>query len=630
MGEGLLGGIVGDEDEKPEVEASEALAGVQAFAAAIAAKLSGNDPQVAKDTSAFLKKQAQLLETQNKHFEEEHVLRVAHLRNQLSEETVRGLGLRLRVGFQIFIALLATAIALGLIIMVRDAVTSRSVVIDAFDVAPNATAQVPSGKIVAAGLLDVLTQIQATNQTNAEHRSLSNAWTGDIAIEVPETGVSLGQVERILKTRFGNDLHIEGDVVQTEKGGLALTVRGTKVLPKTFADEGRNIDRLLTQAGEYVYAEAQPGLWASYLVSNGRVEEAITFSQSAYLKADQGERPYILNAWGNALATTGGEAGMRKALPLYRESVRLNPTYWVGYNNVMNALAALGDEEDVIRVAEQMRKAAGGRPGRAPDNLYENYDVELGDLQTVHAGIVADMESHAGIGTIGSGVGAANLAVAAIEVLLHDPEAAKLRLQLAVIDDKNTPDVALAAFSRALLAEQVSDFAAAAKQWDIFAMAYTNPTVASNNPTLICSAALTYQRAGQPAKADAALGAVGTLTFVDCFRFRGDVLELRGDWTGAQEWYATAVKLGPSIPSGYYSWGVALAKHGDLVGAESKLKDANQRGPHWADPLKAWGDVLVKQSKTQEALAKYEEALKYAPNWKELKEARETLVKQKA
>jgi hypothetical protein len=29
------------------------------------------------------------------------------------------------------------------------------------------------------------------------------------------------------------------------------------------------------------------------------------------------------------------------------------------------------------------------------------------------------------------------------------------------------------------------------------------------------------------------------------------------------------------------------------------------------------------------ALAKYDEALKYAPNWKALKEARETLTKQK-
>jgi hypothetical protein len=43
MAEGLLGGILGDEDEKPEAEALEALARAEAFAAAVAARLSGND-----------------------------------------------------------------------------------------------------------------------------------------------------------------------------------------------------------------------------------------------------------------------------------------------------------------------------------------------------------------------------------------------------------------------------------------------------------------------------------------------------------------------------------------------------------------------------------------------------------
>jgi len=89
------------------------------------------------------------------------------------------------------------------------------------------------------------------------------------------------------------------------------------------------------------------------------------------------------------------------------------------------------------------------------------------------------------------------------------------------------------------------------------------------------------------------------------------------------------VKLAPDLPAAYYSWGVALARHGDLLGAEVKLKEANLRGPHWADPLKAWGDVLVMQRATDKARAKYDEALKYAPNWKELKQARETLAKQK-
>jgi len=624
MAEGLLGGMLGGEAEKPDVEAPEPLASAEAFACAVAAKLAGNDPGVARKTEEFLSDQSQLLKVQKKHLEDEHALRLAHLRHELGEENIRRFGLRLRVGFQVFVALAATVIGVGAVLAIYDAVHSRSVVIDPFEIAPNITAQVPSGRIVAAGLLDVLTRIQAANRSPAEHRALSNAWTNDIAIEVPETGISIGQLERILKTRFGHDQHIDGDLVQTEKGGLALTVRGTGILPKSFTDDGRNLGKLLTQAGEYVYGQSQPGLWAAYL-SNERFDEAISFGQAAYATADPSERPYLLNAWANAIAAKGGEGANREGLTLYREAVRLKPDYWVGYNNIMSSLQGLGDEEGVVRVGEELMKAAGGRPGRAPQEMYANYDGAVWDLPAQRAEQIADMESHGGIGTTNNA--SENLNVAQTEVEMHDVEAAALRLKTTPVEEKNVPDVAAAALARASLAEEVADLKAAAREWGAYAVAYANPTVSTANPVAICSAALTYEKTGQPAKADAALNAVGKLPFVDCYRFRGDLLDLRGDWAGAQAWYAKAVKLGPSIPSGYYSWGVALARHGNLDGAAAKLKDANQKGPHWADPLKAWGDVLAKQGHTKEALAKYDEALKYAPNWKELKEVREASAK---
>jgi tetratricopeptide (TPR) repeat protein len=178
------------------------------------------------------------------------------------------------------------------------------------------------------------------------------------------------------------------------------------------------------------------------------------------------------------------------------------------------------------------------------------------------------------------------------------------------------------------LATEAGDVARAAAEMEAFAATYTNPAVAYDRPGWPCWIAPAEEAAGHPEKADAVLKLAGT--FVDCYRFRGDILDGRGDWAAAQKAYADAVALAPDLPAGYYSWGGALAKHGDLSGAEAKLKDSNQRGPHWADPLKAWGDVLVKQGNTREALAKYDEALKYAPNWAALKDAREAVAKQKS
>jgi hypothetical protein len=43
---------------------------------------------------------------------------------------------------------------------------------------------------------------------------------------------SIGEISRLLRERFGHDLHIDGDLIETVTGGLTLTVRGNGVPPK--------------------------------------------------------------------------------------------------------------------------------------------------------------------------------------------------------------------------------------------------------------------------------------------------------------------------------------------------------------------------------------------------------------
>ena len=72
MAEGLLGRMLGDEAEKPEVEVPEALASAEAFAAAVAAIASRQDPGVTRETEEFLSEQTQLLKVQKEHLNDEH------------------------------------------------------------------------------------------------------------------------------------------------------------------------------------------------------------------------------------------------------------------------------------------------------------------------------------------------------------------------------------------------------------------------------------------------------------------------------------------------------------------------------------------------------------------------------
>ncbi len=530
--------------------------------------------------------------------------------------------MRLRTGFQVFIALVATVIGVGAAVMIHDGVTSRRVVIEPFDAPPGLAARGFTGKVIASGLLDELSRLQDATRSSAAARNLSNAWTSEIKLDVPETGVSIGEISRLLRERFGHDTLINGDLTETPAGGLALTVRGQGVPPKTFDGSATELKKLTFAAAEYVYSKSQPSRWAAYLTTVERYEEAIAFCKTAVASADPAERPGLLNAWANSIVATGGSS--REALALYRAAVKLQPDYWVAHNNILNTLMDLGEEEGAWRAGNDMRKVAGGRPGRASELFYQNWDTLTWNLGPWLDAVVADAEANTGAGT---NAAAAGPVIADIQARLHDLEAADLALKTTKEDPHDPSIAAMTHFVRGRLAAEAGDVAGAATEMEAFGSAYADPAVSSTTPGYNCWIALAEEAAGHPDKADALLKTAGT--FVDCYRFRGDILDGRGDWPDAQKAYADAVALAPDLPAAYYSWGVALARHGELARAEARLKDANQRGPHWADPLKAWGDVLVKQGKTKDALVKYDEALKYAPNWKQLQEAHETAAKRK-
>jgi tetratricopeptide (TPR) repeat protein len=274
----------------------------------------------------------------------------------------------------------------------------------------------------------------------------------------------------------------------------------------------------------------------------------------------------------------------------------------------------MGREEDAWRAGETMKRIAGGRPGDAPELYYQNADTLTWNLQAARASITADAEAHGGVG---STVVASGPSLADFAVRLHDFAEADLQLQTALADAADPTVAAMGHFIRGRIATERGNTAGALREMEAFDTAYRNPEVSSQYPGYNCWVAPVEEAAGQPDKADAVLRSAGS--FVDCYRFRGDILDHRSDWPAAQRAYAAAVKLAPDLPAGYYSWGLALARHNDLPSAARMLAAANQRGPQWADPLKAWGDVLLRQGDRDGAQAKYRAALARAPAWRELR-----------
>ncbi len=640
MAESLLGGVLGSEDDKPEGDAPEARAGVEAtasaeaFAAAVAAIASRQDPQVARDTSVFLKRQAQLLEIQAEHLRDEHALRLAHLAHQRQLLVGQRLGQAIRLAFQIVIAFVVIAIGIGIAVMLHDAFTAHNVVIDAFDAPAALAARGVTGNVVAGDVLDELTRLQNTTgggPASAHKLSLSNAWSNQVMVEVPETGISLAELSQVLRARFGHDVHIGGALVQTDSGGLALTVRGDGLAAKTFSGGADSLQQLAAQAAQYLYAQSEPELWAAYLQETGRCPEALTFIRSVYDSVDDLQyRRLLLYDEAGCVGEVGGP--LSTVLALLHQAEALDPRTTElrsSYAEEQIQLISFGEEERAWRIGQKVDQLHAGLPpvGRA---FFDRLSYGLSrDYSAQRGAIVGVLQGTVFRPTGGYATSTAHLEIAHDDVALHDPGAAELELQNA---PQSTPqDSRAVTYIRALIAEERGDSVAAAQQLEAAFAATANPldrsafSLGFAGPG--CVLAPIEEAAGHPEKADAILALADAAHLVDCQRFRGDILDHRGDWTGAQQAYAAAVALAPDLPAGYYSWGVALARHGDLAGAVAKLQAANQRSPHWADVLKAWGDVLAKQGHWSDALAKYNGALKYAPDWSALKQARDAAAR---
>ena len=610
MSEGVLGGLLGGDEEAANGEAGrEALALSDAFAAAVAADHTGHDPDVARAMTQLLQRQVEQIDA-------ETPWRMAQLRGQAREGRLRRLGQRIRLAMQAGVALVFLAVGLSLLMMVADAVTSNVVVVEAFDAPPALTAQGINGKVVASALLDALQKLQTATRSVEKGLIAQTAWASDVQIDVPETGVSLGEINRLLHKHFGHDLHIGGTLLQLSSGSLALTVRGDGMPARRFEGAATALDALTTQAAEYAYGQSQPERFAVYLVGSGRGRDALEFLPGAFARAPtDASRARLANSWGNAFLDLNQPG---KAIEKYRLSIALDPNDWHARSNLPLVVQLTDGEEAGWREASAFLKAvAAAPPGRRPDQrLLENAASIAWDLPLFIAAMIDDVRHNSGAGA------ATNIdgpLIADTEALMHDPDEAARYMAASDPDDPQTKAEAL--LLAAYTAMDRQDFAAAVPPLEAFWKAWqASPDLQTTDSDSQCYLGLAYGMAHRMTDADALFAKAGPWS--RCAGFHGYALALAGDAADAAKVWDVNVRAAPDLPHVYLWRGMAELQHGDLIAAESDFAAAHARAPHYADPLKYWGDALSRQGKWKDAQDRYAEALTYAPGWLALRQAR--------
>jgi hypothetical protein len=581
--------------------------GVDPAAIALALGQPGSlDPRAA----AFLEKQSHLADLQIENLHKIDEFELSHLRWRRFNDQMRGM-------LQAIAALLALAVFAGLCEAIWSAAHENGLIIEAFSVPPDMAARGLTGQALAAQLQDKLATMQSATDTARPASSYANNWGDDIKVQIPETGVSVGEFYRLLVSWFGRQTHITSEVWR-DGDMISITARAGAGPGATVTGQEKDIASLLQKAAEEVYRQTQPYRYASYVSENGkndRLAETVLRGLAAEGSTAR-ERAWALSGLANDALSS---ADLPRALAQQHAAIGLDRNFAMSWDNVKWYEGVLGHEENSLKGG---REAVRLMQGNVEGELTERAGtltllLDRGDTESDIGDFLAALSDYSAASRLpeysGEAEGARESAAFAL-ALLHDVGAARTQWQsLPATDDAGTQDGRISSLLNfyadladwhAVLSTQVAAEAAlqrgyfrhqaAQLLWPYFALALANT--------------------GRAADAEALVGKT-PLDCDVCLRARGKIAALTHDWTGAAHWFEIVSRRSPSIPFADSEWGAMLLAKGDFDGAIAKFKIANEKGTHFADPLEMWGEALIRTNRSDLALAKFAEADKYAPNW---------------
>jgi len=603
------------QEERPSARASEnAVAAVLALGSASRDKADAFlDEQV-----RLARKQSALVEVQTEELREEKRLHHWSLR-------VRHISDVMKLAFELSLAL----IVLGLVFAIGAAVWSASredgLVIDAFTVPPDFAQRGVSGDVVASELLDRLSEMQRGTISSRAASSYARNWDNDIKVEIPDTGVSVGEAYRFLVRMLGHETHISGEVFRTQNSIVLITRVGSQPGSRWQGRE-TDLDALIDKAAGYVYARTQPFRYAVYLLNRNRYVEADPVFAALAASGPDSEKSWAYALW---IYPALNRNELDTALARARRGAELGPNLILAQLNAATVEGLAGHDEQVLSYSRAGDAAWRGK-GRGdvaplPGAVMQQEALAAVAEETAdYPAALAAYREILGKQVFAGSDWSSRYMMSVDAVRLHDLTAARGFLGNGSDADMTQRSVAGAGWNLNTFDYPQAAMFAAQGDWEgvrrdlehVAAMPDARSALMQIQTRIAIwpRLALAYAHLGEPAKAWQAIGKTSLDCYV-CLRVRGQIDVLTKNWAGADYWFVRAVKQAPSIPFAYLEWGKMLASKGDLDDAIAKFAAASQKGPHFADPLEAWGEVLIAKSRSDLALAKFAEAAQYAPNW---------------
>ena len=524
-----------------------------------------------------------------------------------------------RMGFalKLLTGLLGLAIAMALASMVWSASQERGLVIEPFSVPPDFAERGVTGQVVASRLLDRLSLMGDQTQSVRAPSTYANNWNGDIKVQIPQTGISVGELRRVLVEWLGRQTRIGGEIYRTPEGLVLAARTGTAAASVHVGESEADLPAMVQAAAEAVYADTQPYRYAIYVSRQGAPDDKARSRQLLEALARTGDKDDRMWAHSGLSVSYRMEGDFRRAVLAANDALAIEPAFPTAYMNRSSALSLMGQDElslqDALRTIEAL-EGAGGRfvAGEGRESLLETAITEVAYFRQDHAGAIA---SYTRVPDEALG-----MYLLDARVRLHDTTDNATMLEQAMHD---MPPVApYDAMFASDLVSLAARYASARGDW-----VGAHGLLTGFDETLLPPGMRAVRRVAADPLAARAAARAGDLQVArarvaglpagcyECTWTRGFVAAVAGEHAASDRAFAEAVREGPSLPAAHAHWGKAKLARGDTAGAIDQFRLAHRKGPAWADPLKAWGDALMHQGDAKGALRRYTEAAERAPRW---------------
>lgn len=529
-------------------------------------------------------------------------------------------------------ALMLTVIALavGAGWFVWSASRANGIVLEAFSVPPAMAEAGFTGEVVAGNLRDRIRTMQAVAETWASVAGAdAEDADEDIAFEIPQTGVSISDLERYLRGRLGRQTVVQGEVIRLPDGRVTVTVRAGRAPGVSFQGSEAEAPALMQKAAEHVLKTTQPLRYAGWGLSTAAAKSdparkaEITADLSTVLEpltkaGPPAERAEALVNLAYVRSAQGRDAD---AIPLTYRALDLDPSNVPALGTLSTAEIQTGRwqraQDYALRGIEQCRR---GRQLRNRSEWVAEVCVPAFRATALFAeadygGMASNYQLLADLALArGDAEGASGILVDAPEMLArqHDFDGAEriLRQLPAEISGSTGHSSRWMAY-RLLRSRELGDAPAALVAARQFRARDRTP---ARLMTDILESIAVEAELGDPRVAQALVRDT-PLNCYPCVLVRARTAWALNDHAAARRWYDQAVGLGPSLPLAYSARGRWRAEREDLDGAIADFRAAQKRGPRWADPLKYEADALMRQGKYRAAEQRYRQAAERAPRW---------------